>query len=156
MEEQIQWLLEKKFQVAPFEDYFFIDLKVFGNKIEVFVDSDSGVTIEACAKLNRYLQPYIDEAGWLGEKYTLDVSSPGVGKPLQLLRQYQKNIGRTLAVKLIDGEKKKGILTQVNKDTIVLEYKDRIKQGNKKKTITVESEISIGQIEEAKVKISFQ
>ncbi len=155
LEEKIQQLIVEKFQEEPFQDYFFIELKIFGNKVEVFVDSDSGVTIEACAKLNRYLQSHIDEAGWLGEKYTLDVSSSGVGRPLKLLRQYQKNIGRTLAVKLIDGEKKKGILTKVDEDKITLEHKERVKEGKKKKTVVIESEISIEQIEEAKIKITF-
>ena len=155
MEEQIKKLLLEQFKEEPFLDYFFIDITTFGNKVEVFIDSDAGVSIGLCAKLNRFLQGHIDEAGWLGEKYTLDVSSPGIGRPLKLLRQYHKNIGRTLEVKVQEGKEHKGILIAVTEDEITLEYKERIKEGKKKHTVVVQLPIPLEQITEAKVKITF-
>ena len=97
-EERILWkrqlveLLELKFQDEGFEDLFFVDMTFneANKKVEIFLDSDSQLTIDQCAKVNRYLQFHIDEEGWLGEKYTLDVSSPGIRRPLKLKRQYKK------------------------------------------------------------------
>ena len=113
------------------------------------------MTIDQCAKVNRYLQFHIDEEGWLGEKYTLDVSSPGIGRPLQLLRQYHKNIGRTLEVKVKEEKSYKGILIAVGETDITLEWKERVKEGKKKKTVVIQAPILFEQIAEAKVKITF-
>ena len=91
-------LLEEKFQEEAFAHLFLIELNHKPNDvIEVFLDSDNSVTYEYCVKVSRYLEQHIEENGWLGEKYTLDVSSAGVGKPLKLKRQYVKNIGREVS-----------------------------------------------------------
>ena len=55
--------------------------------------------------------------------FSLEVSSPGVEEPLQLHRQYKKNIGRTVEVMMNDGTKKEGKLTTVNNDEIIIEEK---------------------------------
>ena len=157
MEERIKVLLEEKFQEAGFQDCFLIDMRLsVAKKLEIFIDADSGLTINQCAKINRYLQSYIDEAGWLGEKYTLDVSSPGVGSPLKVIRQYHKNIGRTVEVKYKEGGKQKGILTVVNDKAITVESKERVKEGKKKKTITISTVIAFEKIKETRVKVSFK
>lgn len=149
-------LLEEKFKEEEFQDCFLIEIVSPPNKkVEVFVDSDSGITFEKCRKLSRYLEESIDGEGWLGEKYTLEVSSPGIGRPLKFVRQYQKNIGRKLEVKVHEGETKIGILTVVTEDTITIEYKERIKEGKKKKTVIQQDEIPFENIREAKVKIMF-
>ena len=98
--EKITDLLDKKFTEEDFSDCFLVDIKAHAhNKIDVFIDSDSGVTFEKCQKISRYLERFIDENGWLGEKYVLEVSSPGISRPLKFKRQYAKNIGRKVEVK---------------------------------------------------------
>ncbi|MGD0338185.1 MAG: ribosome maturation factor [Bacteroidota bacterium] len=67
--------------------------------VEVFVDSDSGVTTELCASISRDLAARLDAAEIIHGRYRLEVSSPGLDRPLKLYRQYPKNIGRTLKVK---------------------------------------------------------
>ena len=154
--EKITDLLEEKFTEEDFSDCFLIDLKIHQhNKVDVFIDSDVGVTFEKCQKISRYLEHYIDEEGWLGEKYVLEVSSPGITRPLKLKRQYPKNIGRKVEVKLLEGKAQTGTLVAVDEKGITLEEKVRVKEGKRKKTEIVRTEIPFDNIKETKVKIVF-
>ena len=154
---KIEDLLEEKFREDEFADCFLIEIKLQGKKkLEVFVDSDSGITFDKCQQISRFLEPHIEEGQWLDEKYILEVSSPGVSRPLQLHRQYPRNIGRTLEVTVRDEEKpRKGILTAVDGQEIVLEETVTVKQGKKKKKEKKETHIPFDAIEKAIVKISF-
>lgn len=152
----IRELLEEKFTEEGFNDCFIIEISLSKTgRLNIFVDSDSSLTLEKCKKISRYLEQHIDEKGWLGEKYVLEVSSPGVDRPLLFLRQYVKNKGRNLEITLKDGVKHEGKLTEVAGQTIFLEEKVSSPE-NKKKKITKETEIPFDQIERAIVKISFK
>ncbi len=156
IEEKIIKLLEEKFLEEDFQDCFVVDVNLnVNNKLEIFVDADSGITFEKCRKLSRYLEAFIDEEQWLGEKYTLEVSSPGISRPLKFIRQYQKNIGRKVEVFLADGSKKTAQFVAMEGDNIILEEKVRIKEGKKKRTEIVRTTIPFETINKTVVKISF-
>jgi ribosome maturation factor RimP len=156
VEDKIAALLEEKFREDAFADCFLVDLKLHAhNKLDVFLDSDFGITFEKCQQISRYLEQYLDEEQWLGEKYVLEVSSPGISRPLMMQRQYPRNIGRKVEVKLNDGDKRTGMLKEVEEDHIVLEEKVRVQEGKRKRTEVVETEISFSSIEHTKVKITF-
>ena len=155
IEEKITELLEQKFQEEEFADCFLVELKLNQQKLGVFIDADSGITFQKCQQLSRYLESYIDTENWLGEKYILEVSSPGVGRPLQLKRQYAKNVGRKVEVSLTDGSKQEGQLIAVKETGVTIEFKQRIKEGKKKKTETVQKEIPFTEIQKTIVKITF-
>ncbi len=156
MEHKIEALVIEKFEEEGWEDCFVVDIKHHtNNKLEVFIDSDSSLSFDKCRKVSRHIEAVLDEQLWLGEKYTLEVSSPGVGRPLQLQRQYVKNIGRTLAIKL-EERKEQGKLTSVQEDSITIEKEVVIKEGKKKRKELVEINIPFADIKEAKVKISFK
>ena len=112
-------------QLTGSEDVFLVEVRVLpGNNIKVFLDADNGITIEKCIKVNRALYNQIEESGLFpNDDFSLEVSSPGVEEPLQLHRQYKKNIGRTVEVMMNDGTKKEGKLTTVNNDEIIIEEK---------------------------------
>ncbi len=155
MTDHIVRLLEEKFSEPGFDDCYLVELQLSpSKKLEVFVDSDSGLTLEKCQRISRHLESYIDENGWLGEKYVIEVSSPGTSRPLKLWRQYKKNIGRTLEVKLDDGAKVEGQLLKVDEEKIEMEVKERV-EGKKKHTL-VNKEFPFSSIKKAKVKISFK
>lgn len=157
IEHKITELLTEKFNEEDFQDCFLVEVKAHqNNKVEVFVDSDSSLTLDKCRQLSRFLEKHIDENGWLGEKYTLEVSSPGVGRPLQFLRQYTKNIGRKVDIQLLDGETKTGQLVAADEQCVTIEEKLRIKEGKKKKTVIQQTAIFYPDIKETKVKISFK
>jgi len=153
--EKVTSLLNQKFEEEEFKDCFLVELNQNNTKLEVFVDSDSNITFRKCQRISRHLEKVIDEEGWLGEKYTLEVSSPGIGRPLIFKRQYAKNIGRKMEIKTKEGVKYKGLLTEVKEEEIHLEEKVRVKEGKKKVNKVLTHEIAFGDIEKAIVKFSF-
>jgi len=104
-------------------EYFLIEVKVKPtNNIKVYIDGDKGISIEKCVYFNRLLYKKIDEAGLFpAGDFSLEISSPGVDKPLKLHRQYLKNIGRNVEVSFNDGSKKEGKLLQATNQDIILE-----------------------------------
>ncbi|MBT8219198.1 MAG: ribosome maturation factor [Bacteroidia bacterium] len=157
IKESLTKLLEVKFEEPEFEDCYIYDITAdVAKKIVVYIDSDSYIDFRKCQRISRYLEQYIDEKGWLGEKYILEVSSPGLDKPLKFKRQYVKNIGRTLNITAQEGEQSKGVLKSVREDDIVIEYKERIKEGKKKRTVTRTKTIRFEDIEKTIVEISFK
>lgn len=162
IELQIEQYILEKLEEPEYLDYYLLEVKYnpANKKVEVFLDSDAGISLGVTSKLNRYLQTQIDESGILGEKYILDVSSPGITKPLKLVRQYKKNLGRTLEVTYkVEGRnvRQKGTLTKVDDEHgIVIQYDVKEKVGKKKVIKVVEKELAFDEIEKAVVKVSFK
>jgi ribosome maturation factor RimP len=88
-------------------DAFLVDLHIVsGTKrkiVLVFIDTDLGITIDQCAEISRSLGAAIDFHRIFECPYVLQVSSPGLEKPLRMLRQYRKNIGREYKVRYRNG-----------------------------------------------------
>jgi ribosome maturation factor RimP len=156
IEEKINELLAAKFQEETFKDCFLVEFNLHrGNKLEVFIDCDSGLTLEKCQQISRYLESYIDEQGWLGEQYVLEVSSPGLSRPLKFSRQFVKNIGRELEITLNEGIVKKGVLKSVGETSVILEETTIISGEKKKNKMVVQTELPFAHIKKAMVVISF-
>ncbi len=106
---------------------FVVDVVLRGerssNVIEVYVDSDNGISLDECSEISRELSEKLDEVDLIQGRYRLDVSSPGLERPLKLLRQYHKNIGRMCKVKFTEDGKKnirEGILDSVTEKNITI------------------------------------
>ena len=156
MIEKIEAHLLKLLEEDTFQDCFIVEINVQGkSRLEVYIDADAGIDFTRCRQISRYLEEEIEEQGWMNEKYTIEVSSPGVDRPLKFKRQYLKNVGRKLAVIDDEGHKTEGLLISADEEQIVLEFKDRIKEGKRKKTVVVQKEIKFENIAKAFVKISF-
>ena len=155
--ERIQKLLEEKYAAdETFADCFTVDIDLKpGQKLYVFVDSDSGFTFERCQKLSRYVESHLDANGWLGEKYLLEVSSPGIDRPLKFPRQYLKNVGRNLLVTLKDKTQQSGAIKSSDDHQVVLTNTIIEREGKKKKEVVVETPIPYEQIEKAVIKLGF-
>ena len=96
--------------------------------VQVLVDTDTGISIDACAGLSRELGPVLEDAGLFEGPYRLEVSSPGLDRPLRMLRQYPKNIGRRFRVRLRAGEAPqefRGRLTAVEGALLTFEPDER-------------------------------
>jgi ribosome maturation factor RimP len=91
--------------LSPIEalDGFLVDITVkpegASTVLEVLFDTDAGVTIGQCAQVNRELNRAIEIHQLIEGSYRLEVSSPGIDRPLKLLRQYCKNLGREYRVR---------------------------------------------------------
>lgn len=139
--------------IEKWPEVFLVEIKdTPGNQITVLLDADNGITIEKCTAINRVLYKYIEESALFPDgDFSLEVSSPGVDKPLKLHRQYKKNIGRKVEVLLIDGAKLEGTLTQVNEEDIIIEEQ----QGKRKKITMKTTAILFNQIKHTTVLITF-
>lgn len=120
LEDQITQLVE---QFLPDSSYFITDVVVkpagSKTKISVFLDGDEGIDISLCASISRQLGKRLELDETIDSSYTLEVSSPGTDRPLKLLRQYQKNIGRKVKVVLPE-EQIEGTLQEVHDTYIVV------------------------------------
>ncbi|HEX2394450.1 MAG TPA: ribosome assembly cofactor RimP [Bacteroidales bacterium] len=124
-----------------------------GNKIVVYIDSMKGVTLDECIAVSRYLENRLDRTV---EDFELEVSSPGLDKPLKLPVQFEKNTGRILDIVKTDGIKISGKLHGISDGVIRIEtdvvFKDQA--TGKKKTERRVQEIKQDEIKTAKVVIS--
>jgi ribosome maturation factor RimP len=155
VEQKIREILEDKFQDEEFKDCFLMDVFQKKNKIEVFADSDSGMTFEKCKKISRFLENYLDENDVLKDPYTLEVSSPGIDAPLKFERQYIKNVGRKIELTDKEGNQFLGKLETVENNHIVIEFEKTFKEGNKKKKVLEKQIIPFANIQKAIIKITF-
>jgi len=155
IEDKIEKLIHQAINELEYTDCFLVELKMNNTKVEIFIDSDESVTFEKCRKISRKIEAVLDEKQWLGEKYTLEVSSAGVGKPLKFTRQYVKNIGRTVEIKTVDDGKLKGELVQADDDKVTIKFEETIKEGKKKKKVETVVEVQRTDIKEIKIKVSF-
>ena len=153
--EKIAEITQSFFEDQGWSDCFLVDIRQKDKNIEVFVDCDGGINLEKCHKISRAIEAYLDESQVLGESYTLDVSSPGVGTPLKMVRQYQNNIGRNIEVKTKE-ENIEGMLKEVSEDGVIVFYVEKKKEGKKNIKTDVNKSIPFSEIEIAKIKISFK
>ena len=149
---QIQ-TVEKLIEPLLFDDIFLVSVKVKPiNNYKIYLDADGGLGIEKCIKINRALYKIMEEMGMYPDgDFSLEVSSPGIDEPLKLLRQYKKNIGRSVEVTTNDEIKKEGILNEVTVDAIVIEQTE----GKGKKAVTINTGINFTDIKQTKVLIKF-
>lgn len=103
--------------------YFLVEIKIKPtNNVKVYIDGDKGISIEKCVQFNRQLYKLLEEKKYFpDDDFSLEVSSPGLGKPLRLHRQYVKNTGRKIEIILTDGTIKSGKLLQVSTEDILIE-----------------------------------
>jgi ribosome maturation factor RimP len=98
--------------IAPVLQSFnadFVALELKGSKqnlvVRVIADQEGGITLQTCAAVSRALSDELDVADILPGRYRLEVSSPGVDRPLQTMRDFQRNIGRQAHLRYQQGEK---------------------------------------------------
>lgn len=155
IESKIEKLIDQAISELEYSDCFLVELKVNNTRVEIFLDSDDSVTFEKCRKISRKIEAVLDEEQWLGEKYTLEVSSAGVGRPLKFTRQYVKNIGRRVKVKTKNDGRFEGELVHADDEQIKIKFEETIKEGKKKKKVETVVEILRADITESKIKVSF-
>ena len=100
------------------------------NTIDLTLDSDTSVSIDVCAMINRAIGDAFDRDV---EDYSLTVSSAGIGEPLKLVRQYKKLVGSSVEVLLKSGIKILATLDEVTEENITLSYDEAVVVEGKKK-----------------------
>ena len=96
--------------------------------LRVYIDKPGGITIDDCELISRALSDKLDEEDFIVESYILEVSSPGLGRPLKKEKDFVRSQGQSVEVKLFRPiEKQKeftGILKSWDKDTVTLEFEE--------------------------------
>lgn len=126
-------------------DHFLIDVKVSPkNKITVLIDSDHNIAINDCVIVSRHIEHHLDRDI---EDFELEVSSPGIDQPLRHQRQYKKNVGRKMEVKLDEEQVIRGMLTAANDHRIIIQPEKIKKQKSDPEPVIIE----MNRIKEAKL-----
>jgi len=152
-EVKVKSLLDKGLEERP--DLFLIDFNISDNNaITVVIDGDKGVVVDDCIYISRCIKNNLDRDEF---DFSLEVTSAGATSPLQHIRQYKKNIGRSLEVRTTANENYVANLVDANDLTITLHWKERQPKPVGKGKITVEKEAKLNykDIDQAKVKIKF-
>ena len=96
----------------------------------IFIDSESGIVVDDCALVSRQVSAILDVEDPIKEEYTLEVSSPGVDRPLFTIEHYQQFVGEEIKVKLkmpVNGAfNMKGKIVSVENKMITLNFAGEI------------------------------
>ena len=93
--------------------------------LRLFIDHEDGINVDDCAEVSRQVGAILDVEDPISSEYSLEVSSPGVDRPLFVLAHFQEVIGETVNVKLsmpLNGRRKfKGPLVAIENDNLIVE-----------------------------------
>jgi len=136
---------------------YVVDLKIgTGNQIFLELDKEQGsISIEECMSVSRNIEHNLDREI---EDFSLEVSSAGLDQPFRVLKQYKKNVGKTVKVLTLEhGKKIEGVLKEVNEEKIIVETKEKKRLEGKKKKVWITELIPLEytEIKETKLVISF-
>ena len=112
-------------EISEKNNLFLLEVLFRGNErdrvIEIFIDGEENLSADECAKISREINQVIEENDLLCSAYRLDVSTPGVDRPLKYLKQYKKHINRKFELSYRSGENKKritGKLVKIDDDKL--------------------------------------
>ncbi len=138
------------------DEIFLVDVNIKGKpgnlKIQVFIDGDQYVNVDECSKISRKISNDLEERDIIDGRYIIEVSTPGVEKPLKIIRQFPKHIGRELEIITKENKKYQGELLNVLGEEIEIS----IKSGKIKKELGSPSlKLPIHEIEKSTVVLRF-
>ncbi|MBU5469616.1 ribosome maturation factor RimP [Falcatimonas sp. MSJ-15] len=96
--------------------------------LRAYIDKEGGITVDDCELVSRALSDLLDEKDFIDEAYILEVSSPGLGRPLKKDKDFVRSIGEEVEIKLFRAINKQkdytGYLKAYDKDTVTIEDED--------------------------------
>ena len=134
---------------------YLVDVTVSSaNKIRVIIDNFNGISIDECVSMSRWIEQQLDRET---EDFELEVTSPGLDQPFRVLRQYEKNIGKEVEIKLSDGSKIQGTLVTAGSDSVEIEQQQKEKVEGKKgrQLVTRKFSFPFSEIKETRIVIKF-
>lgn len=143
MKEEVSEIVDLIKPVFEENDVYLVDTEFRGRGkdrvLSIFVDTEKGITLSQITQLNQEISDLLDMHNVISGPYRLELSSPGLDRPLKHLWQYQKNINRNLQVNYRDSDMQKeitgklmkadeeGILIELNKEKIKIPFSEIIK-----------------------------
>lgn len=96
--------------------------------LRAYIDKEGGIAVDDCEVISRSLGSWLDQEDFISDSYILEVSSPGLGRPLRKEKDFERSMGKDVEVRLyrqLDKQKEfTGTLTAYDKDTVTLVMKD--------------------------------
>ena len=94
--------------------------------LRAYIDKEGGFTVDDCEMVSRRLSDWLDKEDFIDDSYILEVSSPGLGRPLKKEKDYQRSIGKLIDIKLYRAEDKQkeftGVLKAYDEKTVTLAF----------------------------------
>ena len=130
IEEKVEKLIQDKVKNIGYSLYDVEYVKEGANwYLRVYADKEGGIAIDDCVLISRSLEEKLDAEDFIEDAYILEVSSPGLGRPLKKEKDYVRSVGKSIDIKLykaIDKQKEfTGILKENMEDQIVLTIEDQ-------------------------------
>ncbi len=104
--------------------------------LRVYADKEGGITIDDCVLISRTLEEKLDEEDFIQDAYILEVSSPGLGRPLKKEKDFARNLGKAVELKLykaVRGQKEfEGILKEYTQDTVTIDIDGDVEDFHRK------------------------
>ncbi len=98
--------------------------------LRAYIDKPGGITVDDCEVVSRRLSDLLDEQDFIDDAYILEVSSPGLGRPLKKDKDFARSIGEEVEIRTfraVEHEKEfTGILRDFDKDKLVIELEDNV------------------------------
>lgn len=96
--------------------------------LRAYIDKEGGIAVDDCEVISRRLGDWLDEKDFIDESYILEVSSPGLGRPLKKEKDFARSIGKDVDVRLYrqrEGQKEfTGRLSSYDEQTVTLDMED--------------------------------
>ena len=109
--------------------------------LRAYIDKEGGISIDDCELVSRALSDLLDQEDFIEEAYILEVSSPGLLRPIKKDKDFQRNVGKEIEVhlfKMIDKKKELiGILTAFDADTLTLQTEEKEIRLNRKEAALI-------------------
>ena len=109
--------------------------------LRAYIDKEGGIAINDCEMVSRRLSDWLDREDFIEDSYILEVSSPGLGRPLKKDRDFERNIGEEVEIRTyrMIGKQKEftGILEEYDSDSVTISYEDGSRQKFDRKEIAL-------------------
>lgn len=96
--------------------------------LRAYIDKPGGITVEDCELVSRAFSDLLDKEDFIDDAYILEVSSPGLGRPLKKDKDFARSIGEEVEIRLYKAVNKKkediGLLKAYDKDTVTIEHEE--------------------------------
>lgn len=125
-----------------------VDVETKGDNLTVFIETENGVDLDTCEKFHNAIMEPIDELDpSYGAAYTLNVSSPGLDRPFVTARDFQRNIGKEVEVKLFAPLKGKklleGVLEAFDENSVTIKLGEETEKINRIKIAKINKAIKL-------------
>lgn len=96
--------------------------------LRFYIDKEGGITVDDCEVISRVLSDWLDKEDFIEDSYILEVSSPGLGRPLKKDKDFERSLGEQVEIRLYKARNKQkefeGALKSYDKDTVTIETED--------------------------------